>query len=180
MKLSHQQHLLFSSNKFKIPKEIEEIINSYLFIPPVCSHLLNAIRNRKILKDHIQSFKSQYIIPDLTIKHQDLLFEIHQFHYKNRRFNSVRNSFFKYKDTPETSIQTWGINHFSSTTEFIFFSKIYKNNTLPLPDREIWWCLNLSQWQDIPDLVLQIHYPDTLFFDKYLTYCFSKRICWVD
>ena len=173
MKLSHHQHILFSSNQFKIPKEIEEIINSYLFIPPVCSVLLTSIRNQKILKDHIKSLKYQNNIPILTIQHQNFLFQIHQYHYKNRRFNTKRNTFFKYKQTSATSIQTWGLNHVSSKNEFIFFSKIYNNNTLTLPDREIRWSLNLSQWQDIPDSLLQTHYPDILFFEKYLTYCFS-------
>ena len=127
MKLSHQQHILFSSDQFNIPTEIEEIINSYLFIPQFFPDLLTALRNRKILKDHIQSFKYPNLAT-ITIQHQNLLLRIHQYKHRNRT---------------EISITTWGLNHFYFSTESIFFSKIY-NNTLPIPDNEIRWCLALS------------------------------------
>ena len=129
MKLSHQQHILFSSDQFNIPKEIEEIINSYLFIPPISPDLLTAIRNRKILKDNIQSFKYPNL-PTITLQQQHLLLHIHQYKHRNQK---------------EINITTWGLNHFYFSTESNFFSKIY-NTTLSIPDSEIWLCLNLYQW----------------------------------
>ena len=154
MRIDQNQFILYKSTKVNLPTEIEDLIDSYLAREPYSPKLLEVIRDRKEIKEYIDSFRHPKL--PTQIEQQKVLLAW------------IRNSYRTNKYCFDHSITGWGQNTFC-------FPK-----GLPIPDSEARFALGLHKWEEIPNFLEFIHYPDTLYFNKYLKDPFSIRICWVD
>ena len=151
----HQiQSILYISIKSNLPTEIRDLIVPYLARDPYSPELLKDIKNRKEIKEYIDSFRHPKL-PTPT-EEQKVLLEYIRYSYRTT------------KDCFDNYITEWEQNTFC-------FPK-----GLPIPDSEARFALGLNNWEEVPSFIGFLHYPNTLYFNKYLKNLPSVRTCWVN